>query len=89
VGSGHSRTATISLSNLAGAGPHTVSFTKTSGNAGVTFTPNISGMTVTVTMAADKAAAAGERYGVLTISSGGTEVAHAPVYALVRRVGSN
>jgi len=85
AGSGHTRSATITLSNLAGAaGSYTVSFTKTSGNAGVEFVPSINGMTVTVTMNAAKGADAGEHYGVLSIMSGGVEVAHAAVYALVK-----
>ena len=83
-GSGHTRSLTIDLSNLTGSGPYTATFAKTSGNSGVTFTPAVSGMTVTVTMSAVKGAAAGEHYGVLTIRSGGAEVAHAAVYALVK-----
>jgi subtilisin family serine protease len=83
-GSGHTKSLTISLSNLAGVGPYTATFEKTSGNAGVTFTPTVSGMTVTVTMSAAKGAPAGEHYGVLTIRNAGGEVAHSAVYALVK-----
>jgi hypothetical protein len=35
-------------------------------------------------MNADKGSAAGDRQGTLRISSGGTEIAHAAVYALIK-----
>ena len=82
-GSGQSMTKTITLSNLLGSGPYTATITdQTNGN--VTFTPSVSGSTITVTMRANKGAAAGPRQGILRVSSGGTEVAHAAVFAFVK-----
>jgi len=40
--------------------------------------------TVTVTMSAAKAAAAGHHQGQLNITAGGTSVAHAAVYTLIK-----
>ncbi len=40
--------------------------------------------TVTVTMSAEKGALAGDHQATLTISSGGSEVAHAAVYTFVK-----
>ena len=40
--------------------------------------------TVNVTMTATKAAGGGDHQAWLTVSSGGTQIAHAAVYALVK-----
>jgi subtilisin family serine protease len=85
-GAGQTRTFTVQLSDLGGAGAYGASVAKTSPatQTGVEFTASVSGSTVTVTMSAAKGASAGEHYGVLTITRGGAEVAHAAVYALVK-----
>ena len=82
-GSGRSDTRTVTLSTLSGSGPYTVAVTNQTGG-GVVFGASISGNTITVTMNADKGIAAGDRQGTLRISSGGTEIAHAAVYALIK-----
>jgi minor extracellular serine protease Vpr len=82
-GSGQSLSGSITLSNLLGSGPYTATITdQTGGN--VTFVPAVSGNTITVTMTVAKRASAGSRQGVLRVWSGGTEVAHAAVYAFVK-----
>jgi subtilisin family serine protease len=84
AGSGQSLSQTVSLSGLdGGLGTVTATVTGTTG-AGVTFVATVSGGTVTVTMTAAKGAAAGDHQGILRISRGGTEVAHAAVYAFVK-----
>jgi subtilisin family serine protease len=82
-GSGRSDTRTVTLSTLSGSGPYTVAVTNQTGS-GVVFGASISGNTITVTMNADKGSAAGDQQGTLRISSGGTEIAHAAVYALIK-----
>jgi subtilisin family serine protease len=82
-GSGRSDTRTVTLSTLSGSGPYTVAVTNQTGS-GVVFGASISGNTITVTMNADKGSAAGDRQGTLRISSGGTEIAHAAVYTLIK-----
>jgi len=81
-GSGQSMTKTITLSNLLGAGPYTATVSDPGG--GVTFTSNVSGSTIRITMSAAKGVAAGPRQGILRVSSGGTEVAHAAVFVFVK-----
>jgi hypothetical protein len=75
--------SSITLSNLLGSGPYTATIDGQTGG-GVTFSATVSGSTITVTMSAAKGAAAGSRQGILRISSGGTEVAHAAVYVLIK-----
>ncbi len=82
-GSGQSLSSSITLSNLLGAGPYTATVTNQTGG-GVAFAATVSGNTITVTMTAAKGSAAGSRQGILRISSGGTEVAHAAVYVLIK-----
>jgi minor extracellular serine protease Vpr len=82
-GSGRTDARTVALSNLTGSGPFSVSVTNQTGG-GVTFSASISGNTITVTMTASKGSAAGDRQAILRVSAGGTEVAHAAVYALVK-----
>jgi subtilisin family serine protease len=81
-GSGQSMTKTITLSNLLGAGPYTATVSDPGG--GVTFTSNVSGNTINITMSAAKGVAAGPRQGILRVSSGGTEVAHAAVFVFIK-----
>jgi len=82
-GSGRADTRLIELSNLGGSlGAFTASVSaETCG--GVDFGASVSGMTVTVTMVADKGVPAGNCQGVLRILEGATPVAHAAVYALI------
>jgi subtilisin family serine protease len=82
-GSGQSATRTVALTTLAGAGPYTVEVTNETGG-GVDFGATISGTTITVTMTTNKRVAAGNRQGILRVKSGGTEIAHAAVYAFVK-----
>jgi minor extracellular serine protease Vpr len=84
AGSGQSASQTVSLSGLdGGLGTVTATVSDQSGG-GVTFGATVSGGTVTVTMAAAKGATAGDHQGILRISRGGVEVAHAVVYAFVK-----
>ncbi len=82
-GSGQSLSSSIALSNLLGSGPYTATVTNQTGG-GVAFAATVSGNTITVTMTAAQGSAAGSRQGILRISSGGTEVAHAAVYVLIK-----
>jgi subtilisin family serine protease len=81
-GSGQTRTATVQLTNLGGSATG-VSVTDQTGG-GVTFSASLSGSTITVTMTADKGAVAGHHQAILRVMSGGTEIAHAAVYTLVK-----
>ena len=82
-GSGQSASKTVALTTLSGSGPYTVAVTDETGG-GVDFNATISGNTITVTMAAGQGIAAGNRQGILRVSSGGTEIAHAAVYAFIK-----
>ena len=82
-GSGQSLSGSITLSNLLGAGPYTATITGVTGS-GVTFAASVSGNTITVTMNAAKGSPAGSRQGILRVSSGGTEVAHAAVFVFIK-----
>ncbi|HXF98442.1 MAG TPA: S8 family serine peptidase [Gaiellaceae bacterium] len=82
-GSGRVDSRTIALSTLSGSGPYTVSVTDETGS-GVDFGASISGSTITVTMNADKGIAPGSQQGILRVFAGGTEIAHAAVYAFVK-----
>jgi minor extracellular serine protease Vpr len=84
AGSGQTRTVTVTLSGLAGpANVTAVTVTNQSGG-GVTFSASRSGNTITVTMTAAKGAAMGDHQGILRVWNGGTQLAHAAVYALVK-----
>jgi len=74
---------TIALSTLNGPAATSVSVGSQTGN-GVSFSASLSGNTVTVTMTEAKATAAGDYQGILRVKSGGTEIAHAVVYANVK-----
>jgi minor extracellular serine protease Vpr len=82
-GSGRADSRTVTLSTLSGSGPYTVAVTDQTGSD-VVFGASISGNTITVTMTASKGSPAGDRQGILRISSGGTVIAHAAVYALIK-----
>lgn len=85
TGSGQTLTRTISLASLVGPAAYSVSV-GTSTGTGVTYStsPVSADGTVTVTMNAVKGASGGGHFATLRISSGGTEVAHAIVYAFVK-----
>jgi subtilisin family serine protease len=82
-GAGQSASRTVALTTLDGSGPYTVDVTDETG-AGVDFGATISGSTITVTMTAGRRIAAGSRQGILRVRSGGTEIAHAAVFAFVK-----
>jgi minor extracellular serine protease Vpr len=82
-GAGQSSSKTIALTTLAGAGPYTVAVTDETG-LGADFGATISGSTITVTMTANRGIAGGNRQGILRVSLGGTEIAHAAIYAFVK-----
>jgi len=89
-GSGQTQTFTLTLTNITAS---TQTFTVAIGAGGgvgfsipassLTLVAGASG-TVTVTMSADKGAAFGDHQATLTVSSGGTEVAHAAVYVFIK-----
>lgn len=92
AGSAQTRSATVTISNLSSSSESlTLSIDSTQG-AGVTFSLNEAAVTVpadgsatvTLTMSADRAAAAGDHQAMLRVSSGGTEVAHAGLYTFVK-----
>lgn len=82
-GAGQSASKTVAVTTLSGGGPYTVSVTNETGG-GVDFGTSISGSTITVTMTANKGIAAGNRQGILRVFSGGTQIAHAAVYAFIK-----
>mgnify|MGYP005810997291 CR=1 FL=1 len=89
-GAGQTLTFDLTLTNLGGAATFDVAVA--SGGGGVAFSAEPSSLaleagasgTVTITMAADKGAAPGNHQALLTIGSGGNEVAHAAVYTFVK-----
>ncbi len=82
--SGQTKTATIAVTSLAGAVGTTVSIDPSSGT-GVTYSVSqVSAGKITVTMRAVKGAGAGDHQATLHITSGGTEIAHAIVYTLIK-----
>ena len=71
-------------SNLLGARPYT-RHGHGHDRCGVTFAASVcAANTITVTMTAAKGSPAGSTQGILRVWSGGTEVAHAAVYALIK-----
>jgi subtilisin family serine protease len=83
-GAGQSASTQVVLSTLDGyAGSYTASVTNVSGG-NVTFAASLTPAGVTVTMTAQKGATAGDHQGILRIYRGGTEVAHAAVYAFIK-----
>ena len=92
AGSGQTRTATVTLTNL-GTGSRTYGLSVgTATGTGVTFSVSPSSVTlaagasatVTITMTAAKGSSFGDHFAKLAIASGGTEVAHAVVYTIVK-----
>jgi subtilisin family serine protease len=89
-GAGQTRTFAVTLTNLGGAA--TLNVAVGAGNGGVSYSVDPSTLTLsasesktlTVTMSADKGAAFGGHSALLTVSSGGTEVAHAVVYTFIK-----
>ncbi|MEY2527267.1 MAG: minor extracellular serine protease Vpr [Verrucomicrobiota bacterium] len=90
-GSGQTQTYSATLNNLSGTAS-TFSLAVGAGGGGVSYAINPSSVslgaggstTVTVTMSAGKRAVAGDHQALLTISSGGSQVAHAVVYTLIK-----
>jgi minor extracellular serine protease Vpr len=82
AGSGQSDTRTVSLSSLGGTAT-SVAVTGTTGT-GVTYGATLSGTNVTVTMVAERASSSGGHQATLRVFAGGTEIAHASVYTLVK-----
>jgi subtilisin family serine protease len=80
-GSGQTMTATVQLS--LGAGPFTVSVGPSTGT-GVAYSAAVSGSTITVTMSAAKRSSGGDHQATLRVLRGGTEIAHAAVYTLIK-----
>jgi subtilisin family serine protease len=90
-GSSQSRSATITLSNLTGSS-ESLTLAAGTGGTGVTFGVSPSSVTipaggsttVTVSMTESAAVSPGSHFTYLTISSGGTQVAHAALYTFVK-----
>jgi hypothetical protein len=82
-GSGQTKVATIGLTTLAGAPATSVTIGSSTGT-GVTYTATLSGNAISVGMSAAKGASAGDHQATLRVFSGGTEIAHAVVYTLVK-----
>jgi minor extracellular serine protease Vpr len=89
-GAGQTRTFTVTLTNLGGAATFDVAVDAGSGGLSYSVSPSDltlaagESATLTVTMSADKGAAFGGHSGMLTVSSNGTEVAHAVVFTFVK-----
>lgn len=90
-GSGQKRTYKVALSNLA-TGTKTFSLSVGAGGGGVSYSVSPSSVslgagasaTVTVTMTVNKGSISGGRQALLSIKSGGSEVAHAAVFTIVK-----
>lgn len=90
-GSGQTQNYNVTLTNL-GSGTTTFSLAAGSGGGGVSYSVSPSSISlaagaagnVTVTMSANKNATAGDHQALLTVNSGGDEVAHAVVYTLIK-----
>jgi minor extracellular serine protease Vpr len=83
AGAGRTRTATVALSTLADTGPLAVTVSSATGT-GVAYASSLASGTITLTMTAEKGASLGDHQAILRVSAGGTEVAHAVVYTLVK-----
>jgi subtilisin family serine protease len=90
-GSGQTQTFTATLTNI-GSGSGNYSVSVGSGGGGVTYSVSPSSVSiapgasanVTITMSAKKGATGGGHQALLSIKSGGNEVAHAVVYSLTK-----
>lgn len=91
-GSGQTRTATVTVSDLTGSGgTYQLGLADSPASGGVAFSapssvtvPAGGSASVTVTMTASKGAALGDHYATLTVGRDGTQVAHAVVYTFVK-----
>ncbi len=82
-GSGRSDSRTVELATLVGPAATAVTLTnETCG--GVDFGATLGSGTITVTMDAQKGIPAGPCQGILRVWNGGTEIAHAAVFALIK-----
>ncbi len=92
AGAGQTKTFDVTLTNLSGAEASYALKIDNGMDTGVRYTAGTSlvelakgaSATVTITMTADKGASLGGHQAMLRISSGGSEVAHAAVYTLVK-----
>lgn len=90
-GSGQTRTFNVTLTNL-GSATSTFALSTTAGSGGLSYAVSPSSISLapgasasaTVTMSAAKKSTLGSNKSVLSVKTGGTEVAHAIVYALVK-----
>jgi minor extracellular serine protease Vpr len=82
-GSGQTKQATIALSALS-ASPVTSVTIGSSTGTGVSYSVTLSSGRITVGMSAAKGASAGDHQATLRLFSGGTEIAHAVVYTLIK-----
>jgi len=91
-GSGQTQTLVINVTNLDDVAPANLIFAVGAGGGGVayavspataTLVPGAS-VAVSVTMSAAKGAASGDHSAKFSVSSGGTELAHAVVYTLIK-----
>jgi minor extracellular serine protease Vpr len=90
-GSGQVRGFGVTVKNLTG-GPLTLAFAIEPGSGGIAYTLDTASATlaagtsvqVGVTMNAEKAASPGDHQAKLSVSSGGSEIAHAAVYTFVK-----
>jgi subtilisin family serine protease len=82
-GSGQSKIGAIALSSLSGAPATSVTIGSSTGT-GVSYSATLSGGKITVGMSAAKGASAGDHQAMLRVFSGGTEIAHAVVYTLIK-----
>lgn len=93
AGSGQTRSATVTLSNLTGSAESLTLAVDSVQGTGVTFSlstssvslPAAGSASVTVTMHAAKAAGLGDHQAFLRVSFGGDEVAHAALYTFVKQ----
>jgi minor extracellular serine protease Vpr len=83
AGAGRTRTAAVTLRTLADSGALSVTVSSATGT-GVAYSASLSAGTITVTMTAEKHASFGDHQAMLRVFAGGTEVAHAVVYTLVK-----
>ncbi|MBA2526156.1 MAG: S8 family serine peptidase [Pyrinomonadaceae bacterium] len=91
AGAGQTKTYSVALNNLS-SGSKNFALAVGAGGGGVSYTVSPTSVslaagaikTVTVTMSATKRASTGGHQATLTVSSGGTEVAHAVVYTLIK-----
>jgi minor extracellular serine protease Vpr len=82
-GSGQSKLGTIALTTLSGAPATSVTIGSSTGT-GVTYSAALSGNTITIGMSAAQGASGGDHQATLRVFSGGTEIAHAVVYTLIK-----